>query len=93
VFGTADDIQEVQKSFTTGNTAWVRYDEQDKFTSVANGTYRFAYKALSTATSNLSLGNFIDDVNFGVALPVPEPTTALLGGLGLVGLLTRRRRA
>ena len=93
VFGTGDDVQVDQKSFSTGNTAWVLYNEQDKFTSVANGTYRFAYGAVSSAGNDLSFGNFIDDVNFGVALAVPEPSITLLGGLGLVGLLTRRRRA
>ena len=93
MFGGGDDVQMDQKSFSTGNTAWVLYNEQDKFTSVANGNYRFAYTALASASSDLSLGNFIDDVNFGVALPVPEPSITLLGGLGLLGLFARRRRA
>jgi len=93
IFGTSDDLQVVKKQFTTGNTAWVRYDEQDKFTSVANGQYRFSYGAITSSGTNLSFGNFIDDVNFGVALPVPEPSITLLSGLGLVGLLARRRRA
>jgi hypothetical protein len=33
------------------------------------------------------------DGNFHVGLvPVPEPTTAVLGGLGMLALLSRRRR-
>lgn len=92
LLGGGDDQQMVQKSYSTGNTAWVEYTEQDQFTSVEDGVYRFSFRAVSSA-GNISTGNFIDDVNFGVAAAVPEPSTALLGGLGLLGCLSRRRRA
>jgi hypothetical protein len=92
--GGGDDQVMVQKQYSTGNTAWVEYTEQDQFTSVQNGVYRFSFEAVSSVGPNLSYGNFIDDVNFGVAAaPVPEPSAALLGGLGVLGLFGRRRRA
>ncbi|HEY8990744.1 MAG TPA: PEP-CTERM sorting domain-containing protein [Luteolibacter sp.] len=93
-FGTGDDQVMVAQQFSTGNSAWVLYDQQDQFTSVANGVYRFSFGAVSSAGGDLSFGNFIDNVNFGVAAaPVPEPSAALLGGLGVLGLFGRRRRA
>ena len=53
--------------------------------------------AYSTVDLEFRLGNvsgstrvLVDDVRLDVT-PIPEPSMALLGGLGLLGLLRRRR--
>lgn len=89
-FGTGDDVVQVDKQYSTGNTAWAEYAEFNQFTSVANGQYRFSFDAVSSAGGDLSFGNFIDDVRFGVNA-VPEPSVALLGALGAFAFLRRRR--
>lgn len=89
-FGTGDDVVHVDKQYSTGNTVWAEYQEFNQFASVANGLYRFSFDAVSSAGGDLSFGNFIDDVRFGVAA-IPEPSSALLGALGAFGLLRRRR--
>lgn len=88
--GLGDDVVHVNQNFTTGNTAWTLYAQVDQFTSVENGVYRFSFGAVSTSNNNLSEGNFLDDVNFGVDA-IPEPSAALLGSFGMLALLRRRR--
>lgn len=89
-FGTGDDLVVVNKQYSTGNAAWSLYQEQNQFTSVEGGVYRFSFGAVSSAGGDLSFGNFIDDVKFGVDA-IPEPSVTLLGALGMLGLLRRRR--
>jgi Domain of unknown function (DUF4394) len=46
-----------------------------------------------SATAIGGIGSIAGDTILDIAAPVPEPTTALLGGLGMLTLLGRRRRA
>ena len=74
------------KLFMTGsaNTLWA-YTDTAAVTSVLSGTLS-AFTSLATASTNTAFR--------GIALVVPEPSTALLGGLGLLidYILFRRRK-
>jgi hypothetical protein len=89
LFGTADDVLKVDSSFTDGNSAWGVYAVDNAFESVAGGSYRFSFGAVTSA-GGLGSGNFLDDVAFGINV-VPEPSSALLGAFGALALLRRRR--
>jgi len=91
-------------AFTTTSSAnyaggWQAVQGNDIFTSVAGGTYRFAYGSVSAFSGNggdgQTFGNFIDNAAFGfdlVQVPVPEPSTyGILGAAALLGLATIRR--
>jgi len=68
----------------SGNTLWA-YTDTAAVTSVLSGTLA-AFTSLATASTNTAFR--------GIALVVPEPSTALLGGLGLLiaYILFRRRK-
>jgi hypothetical protein len=89
-FGTFDDILAFSQSYTTGNSAWALYAEQDVFTSIDGGKYRFSYEAVSTASGSPSIGNFIDAPYFGVDA-IPEASSSLLGLIAGAMFLRRRR--
>jgi hypothetical protein len=100
VFGGADDLVVVTSQFSTTNLGatrvWSDFEIQDAFVSIAGGTYRFSFGAVSSAprpteSQELKEGNLIDNVRFGVDA-VPEPSAALLGSLGALAMLRRRRR-
>lgn len=94
-FGTGDDVIAYDSTgtgnFSDGNASWGNYAVNDAFTSVDGGSYRFSFGAISSVGGNSSEGNFLDNVQFGVNV-VPEPSSALLGSLGALALLRRRRR-
>jgi hypothetical protein len=92
VFGGGDDVVKVDTNFSDGNTAWGSYAVNDAFQSVAGGSYRFSFGAVSSAGGDKSFGNFLDNVGFGINV-VPEPSSALLGALGALALLRRRRHS
>jgi hypothetical protein len=91
-------------AFTTTSSAnfaggWQQVSGNDVFTSVAGGTYRFAYGSMNAFSGNggdgQTFGNFIDNAAFGfdlVSAPVPEPSTyGILGALSLFALVAFRR--
>ncbi len=97
IFGDGDDSVIVDTNFSSTRpgdrstpNVWNDFTVNDAFTSIAGGTYRFSFGAVSTATGNQTEGNFIDNVRFGINA-VPEPSAALLGSLGALALLRRRR--
>lgn len=89
-------------AFTTTSSAnyadgWVSNSGNDVFTSVAGGTYRFAYGSVSAFSGSggdgFSYGNFIDNAAFGLDLnSVPEPSTyGVIGAFGLLAIVAFRR--
>jgi PEP-CTERM motif len=95
VIGGTDDEVKINRQFsTTNNTStsrvWNDFAVDNAFVSVAGGTYRFSFGAISAASGNSTEGNFLDNVRFGINA-VPEPSSALLGAFGALALLRRRR--
>lgn len=91
--GGAADTVLFARQFSSGNTAWSFYSQGNVATTLGN-TVRFAYTAVSTANGNLSEGNFIDAVAFGVGVgsnPVPAPLP-ILGAGAAFGFSRRVRR-
>lgn len=71
---------------THNDTTWVLTTSNTATISTA-GTYnvRFSY---ANAPDSVDRTTYLDSVSYNV---VPEPSTALLGGLGLLALMRRRR--
>jgi autotransporter-associated beta strand protein len=85
----------------TGTNGWLVYDGANPIVGFDNLTLNAPGNWLDqngdTLTSSRSTGNFFlfhDTTNNDIYLNfVPEPSTTLLGGLGVFALLLRRRRA
>ena len=94
--GGGDDSVLFTKDYADGNTAWGFYTSAGESPISALGNnIRFAYQALTTASGNSTIGNFIDAADFGIGVGggnVPIPGTVLLVGLGLACLRAVRRR-
>lgn len=77
-------------TYSATNVAWILHEVT--FSSLATGNQlRLQLTAVSTASGNNSIGNFIDAVAFGNT--VPEPSTLLLALAGVGVLLLCRRTA
>jgi hypothetical protein len=90
--GSAADTLLFNQQFSTGNTAWVQYSAPTIGPLTLGNDMRFAFASISAAGGNQAIGNFLDNVSFGVG--VPEPTASLLlfcGTLGLAAVGRRRR--
>jgi hypothetical protein len=72
LFGPPNDSQLVQQAeFSTGNTDWDAYSGSYTIPP-GQTTTRFAFRAVSTATGNQTVGNFIDAISLTTE-PCPEP--------------------
>lgn len=97
---TAADTVLFQKQYSTGTADWATYDSFLEAPIFALGNnIRFAYSAISTGSGNASIGNFIDNADFGVnvatsLVQTPEPASILsllvIGMLGVETILKRK---
>jgi hypothetical protein len=68
----------ISPGLTDGTAAWGTHT--DTYVVPAGHTCtRFAFRAVSTASGNDSIGNFLDDVSFAIA-PAPTPTPTATSG-------------
>lgn len=92
LFGTADDVLVVDggvvgNQFSSVMSQWTDNQVDDAFVSVAGGNYRFSFGSISGGT----VGNFIDEVRFGVDA-IPEPSSCVLLALTAGVSCSLRRR-
>ena len=96
LLGGGNDTVLFNKQYSATDSAWVQNTNAGEVPIIALGNnIRFAYSAISTGSGSLSVGNFLDAVDFGVGVgvTVPEPSTILgLGLVTLVGLGTSFKR-
>lgn len=64
------------------------------FALTASNSYKLYFGSLGAGLPGLTTGVAIDDVSVMAAAPVPEPESyaMLVAGLGVLGLMTRRRQ-
>jgi hypothetical protein len=67
--------------YTTNNTAWVNYTGSFNNTTGIDGNVRFTFRAVSTATGNLTVGNLIDNVTIDGLSPLVEFNSATYSNL------------
>jgi hypothetical protein len=93
--GLAADTLLFAQLFSTGNSGWVQYSAPTISTLTLGNDMRFAFASISAAGGNQAIGNFLDNVSFGVGVSgnVPEPATCMLLSVGLAGIMSMRRRA
>ncbi len=87
--GTAADTLLFNQQFTTGASAWVQYSAGTIGSLTLGNDMRFAFASISATGGNPAIGNFLDNVSFGIG--VPEPSSSLLMFVGLAGIALRRR--
>jgi gliding motility-associated-like protein len=71
------------RTFSTGRNAWVYYGADNSLTyTVPEGqtVTRFFFKAVSTATGDTSVGNFLDAITFTADNSIVTPNTATVCG-------------
>ncbi len=80
--GPAADTLLFNQQYSTGNTAWVQYSAPTIGPLTLGNDMRFAFVSISAFGGIQTIGNFLDNVSFGVG--VPEPASAALIGWALV---------
>lgn len=99
LFGTSDDEILFTGLFTDGTDDWGFYTGTG--IEALGNTVRFSYEAVSVASGNSSIGNFLDATAFGVGVgdditSVPTPASVWLFGFGIfclaLGFVARSRR-
>jgi hypothetical protein len=93
--GSAADTLLFSQLFSTGNTAWNQYSAPTISNLTLGNNMRFSFVSVAAAGGNQAVGNFLDNVSFGVGVSgvVPEPTTCMLMSVGLAGVTLIRRRS
>ena len=90
LFYGSDPTTNAIGSFSTGalaqGTTWTQYTSGSIAATAGSIGQTLGLKVVSTGATN-SFGNF-DEIQVNV---IPEPSAALLGGLGMLALLRRRR--
>lgn len=89
--GTAADTLLFNQQFSTGNTAWVQYSSPNIGPLTLGNDMRFEFVSIAATGGNQAIGNFLDNVKFGIG--VPEPGTIALSVVGLLGCTFRTRWA
>ena len=80
--GSAADTLLFFQQFSTGSNAWVQYSAPTIGPLTIGNDMRFAFASISAAGGNPAIGNFLDNVIFGVG--VPEPASFSLFGSVMV---------
>jgi hypothetical protein len=91
--GLAADTVLFTSLYADNNTAWGFYTGSGII--ALGNTIRFAYTAVSEASGDPSVGNFLDDADFGVGVGTPEPASIVLLGISIAclrGCEWKRRR-
>lgn len=89
--GPAADTILYSQQFSTGNNAWVQYGLGNIGPLTLGNDMRFEFASISAAGGNQAIGNFLDNVSFGIGVGVPEPSSCLLLITSICGLAIRRR--
>jgi hypothetical protein len=71
--GPAADTILFLQQFSTNDLAWVQYSAPTIGSFTLGNDMRFEFVSVSAAGGNPAIGNFLDNVSFGVG--VPEPTS------------------
>lgn len=87
--GSAADTQLFNQQFTTGAQAWVQYSAGSIGPLTLGNDMRFEFISVAATGGNQAIGNFLDNVSFGIG--VPEPSSFLLLLCGAVSVLLRGR--
>jgi len=90
--GLAADTLLFFQPFTTGNNAWVQYSAATIGPLSIGNDMRFAFVSIFAAGGNPAIGNFLDNVSFGVGVPEPTSLALILSSL-VASCAFRRRRA
>jgi len=88
--GSAADTILFNQQFTTGANGWVQYSAPTIGPLAIGNNMRFSFVSIAATGGNQAIGNFLDNVSFGVG--VPEPTACLLLVCGTLGLVSVHRR-
>jgi hypothetical protein len=89
--GPAADTILYSQQFSTGNNAWAQYGLGNIGPLTLGNDMRFEFASISAAGGNQAIGNFLDNVSFGIGVGVPEPSSCFLLISSLSALVLRRR--
>ena len=89
--GPAADTLLFNQQYSTGNTAWVQYSAPTIGPLTLGNDMRFAFASISAFGGIQSIGNFLDNVSFGVGVPEPA-SVALIGWALAAGVACYRPR-